>query len=347
MYDEIKNHFAELEKKLTETNIINNAQKLAEILKEHSSHKHVIELIKKSEELVKNIEQNKDIVENESDEEFKEIAAEELIKLEKEYAVIKKEIDEELYPDDPNDKKNVIMEIRAGTGGDESALFAGDLFRMYSRFAEKNDWEIKILNSNTQGVGGFKELVYEIKGKNAYKNLKFEGGTHRVQRIPETEKSGRIHTSTSTVVVLPEADVMEIEIKESDLRIDTYSASGPGGQSVNTSNSAVRLTHIPTGIIAQCQDEKSQQQNKERSMQILRARVLADAEKKKTDKESEARKNQVGSGDRSEKIRTYNFPQDRVTDHRIKKSWNSLGLIMNGNLEDVIKSLQDYAKKQD
>lgn len=345
MYEEIKQKFQELETKLSDPKITGNPQELAKISQEHSFYKKVMDLISKQEELVKNIRENEEIVEKESDKEMVGMAEEELEVLKKEKEKLEQEIEEELYPDDPNDQKNVIMEIRAGTGGEESALFAGDLFRMYSRFAENQNWKLEILSSHSPDIGGYKEIIFMIKGEAVYKSLKFEAGTHRVQRIPETEKSGRIHTSAATVAVLPEVEEVEIDIQENDLRVDTFSASGPGGQSVNTSNSAVRITHIPTGIIAQCQDEKSQQQNKLKALQILRARLLSQIEEEKAQNETEERKVQVGTGDRSEKIRTYNFPQDRVTDHRIKKSWNNLTQILDGNLEDIIETLQKENKE--
>jgi peptide chain release factor 1 len=298
------------------------------------------------EKIADNIRQNKDVLENENDEELKEMAQAELPELEKRFTTLENEIESELHPADPNDKKDAIVEIRAGTGGDESALFAADLFRMYARYAEKKGWKTEIYDSSQIGIGGFKEIIFGVSGKNVYGSLKYEGGTHRVQRVPETEKAGRVHTSAATVAVMPEAEDIDIQINLNDLRIDTYAASGPGGQKVNTTNSAVRIIHLPTNTMVQCQDQKSQHQNREKAMQILRSRVLAKLEDEKLSKEAADRKQQIGSGDRSEKIRTYNYPQDRITDHRIKKNWSNMNTILEGDLDMIISALKEAEKEK-
>jgi len=345
MYEKIKQQFSDLEKKMAEPEIINNPESLKKISREYSDLKEIIELILKLEKNEKDIKDNEEIVEKEEGD-LKEMAREELEKLIKESEKLKTDIEDALHPADPNDKKNCLVEIRAGTGGDESALFAAELFRMYARFAENQGWKVEILDSNRTGIGGFKEIIFAVKGQGAYGLLKYEAGTHRVQRVPETEKQGRIHTSTATVVVLPEAEEVDIEIKPADIRIDTFCSSGPGGQSVNTTYSAIRILHLPTGLIVSCQDQKSQHQNKEKALQVLRSRLLARQEEEQMAANSSARKDQIGAGDRSDKIRTYNFPQDRMTDHRVGQSWHNLNGIMDGDLEEVVKTIKKASRSE-
>jgi len=338
MYKDLKQKFADLEKQLQDPKVINEQKKLKKVAAEHSELIVVIEKINELEILQKQLAETQNFASLQPD--LKNLAVEEITELEPKIAKLEQEIKQELKPKDPRDKKNVIMEIRAGTGGEEAALFAGSLFRMYSRFAENQEWKVNILSSNASDLGGFKEIIFEIKGKNVFQNLKYESGTHRVQRVPETEKSGRLHTSAATVAVLPEAEEIDLQIDPKDLRIDTFCAGGKGGQGVNTTYSAVRITHLPTNVVVSCQDERSQAQNKEKAMRVLRSRVLEQQESEHHKEIGEARKSQIGTGDRSEKIRTYNYPQDRVTDHRLNKNWSKLPEILDGKIGPIIETLK-------
>jgi peptide chain release factor 1 len=336
--EEVEQRLDELDRMLGDPEIVKDKKRLHKIAKEHADLKKVMDLHRKLKRLEAEIEENRHLL-SEKDEEIKELAKEEINYLTQERERVERELKTSLAPKDPNDEKNILLEIRAGTGGDEAGLFAADMFRMYAKFAEMSGWKVDILSRNFTGVGGLKEIIALIEGDKVYSKLKFESGVHRVQRIPETESQGRIHTSTVTVAVLPEAEEIEVEIDPDDLRIDVFRSSGPGGQSVNTTDSAVRISHIPTGLVVTCQDEKSQHKNKAKAMKVLRAKVLDTLERKQQREMSAKRRNLVGSGDRSERIRTYNFPQGRVTDHRVGLTLYKLAEILEGHIQEVIGSL--------
>ncbi|MBE5927827.1 MAG: peptide chain release factor 1 [Lachnospiraceae bacterium] len=332
-------HYEELLNELSDQDVLNDQNRYRKLMKEQTDLMPLVEKYKEYKEVKAGIEDSLLILEEEKDEDMRELAKEELNECRSRIDGIEHDLKILLLPKDPNDSKNVIVEIRGGAGGDEAALFAADLFRMYVRYAERSNWKIDMMNSNENGLGGFKEVVFMIEGDGAYSKLKYESGVHRVQRIPVTESGGRIHTSTATVAIMPEAEEVDVQIDMNDCRFDVFRASGNGGQCVNTTDSAVRLTHIPTGIVISCQDEKSQLKNKDKALKVLRSRLYELELSKAHDAEAEARRSQVGTGDRSEKIRTYNYPQSRVTDHRIKLTSHRLSEIMDGDLTEVIDSL--------
>jgi len=335
---EVEKRYQELETALSRSDVVQNLKEYARLAKERSSLEEVVACFRDWRKTAEEIENNKSLLDD-SDPAVRELAHEEQDNLRKKHAHLETELRRLLIPKDPLDEKNVLLEIRAGTGGEEASLFAANLFRMYTRYAENHGWRMEVMSSSPTGLGGFKEIISLIEGKGAYSRLKFEGGVHRVQRVPETEASGRIHTSAVTVAVLPEADDVDVHIDEKELRIDVFRSSGPGGQSVNTTDSAVRITHLPTGLVVSCQDEKSQHKNKAKGLKILRARLLERAREEQQAAISASRRSMVGSGDRSERIRTYNFPQSRLTDHRINLTVHTLDRILDGELDSVMDAL--------
>lgn len=342
MFDRLEDlvvRFQEIMEELNDPSVVNDQERFRKLMKEQNDLAPIVEAYKEYKACKQSVEDSLTMLEEESDEEMRELAKEELNDSKARIEELEQEMKILLLPKDPNDDKNVIVEIRAGAGGDEAALFAAEIYRVYVRFAERNRWKVEMMSLNENGLGGFKEAVFMISGQGAYSKLKYESGVHRVQRVPETESGGRIHTSTITVAIMPEAEEVDVELDMNDCKFDVFRASGNGGQCVNTTDSAVRLTHIPTGIVISCQDEKSQLKNKDKALKVLRARLYELELAKQHDAEAEARKSQVGTGDRSEKIRTYNFPQGRVTDHRIKLTLHRLDAVMDGDLFEIIDSL--------
>lgn len=336
----LEDRYNKLNELLSDPEVVSDPNKLRDYGKEQSDLEEVVMAYREYKDLSSQLSDAKEMLNDDDlDSEMEEMVKTEIADLEEQLEALEEKMKVLLLPKDPNDGKNVIMEIRGAAGGDEAALFAGDLYRMYSRYAEDRGWKTEVMEAHTTGVGGYKEIIFMISGKDVYSRLKYENGAHRVQRVPETESGGRIHTSTATVAVLPEAEEVEVEINEKDIRVDTFASSGPGGQSVNTTMSAVRLTHIPTGIVVSIQDEKSQIKNKEKAMKVLRARIYDKYQQEAQAEYDESRKSAVGTGDRSERIRTYNFPQNRVTDHRIGLTIQKLDQILDGELDDFIEAL--------
>ncbi len=336
----IKERFDQINQQLSDPEFLNDKDKIVSLSRERSDLEEIIQAYEKYSDVLKNIEGNKEIIESDSDDELTLIAEEELEQLEEEKTRLEDDIKILLLPKDPNDDKNVIMEIRAGTGGEEAALFAQDLFRMYTRYAEIKGWSVELIDLNETGLGGTKEVVFSLNGQDVFSELKFESGVHRVQRVPATEASGRVHTSAASVAVLPEVEDVQVDINPNDLKIDVYRSGGAGGQNVNKVETAVRITHLPTGLVVQCQDERSQLKNRQKAMKVLRARLFDQKMKEQSAEISAQRKLMVRSGDRSDKIRTYNFPQNRVTDHRIGLTLYNLSNIMEGDLAELIEQLQ-------
>jgi peptide chain release factor 1 len=341
----VEERFNEVEKHLSDPKIVNDRNAYQTYVREHAELNKLVTVYRQYKQMLHDLDESHDLLKD-ADPDIKDLARDEIATLNRKKENLETELKKLLVPKDPNDEKNVIVEIRAGTGGEEAGLFAGDLYRMYSRYAESRNWIIDVITHHPTGVGGFKEIIAMIQGKGAYSVFKYESGTHRVQRVPATEAQGRIHTSAVTVAVLPEAEEVDVEIDSSELKIDVYRATGPGGQSVNTTDSAVRITHLPSGLVVTCQDEKSQLKNKFKAMKVLRARLLDQMITEQNEKRSEERKSQVGTGDRSGRIRTYNYPQGRVTDHRIGLTLYKLEHILQGNIDELIDNLSTYYQAQ-
>ncbi|MBQ9768275.1 MAG: peptide chain release factor 1 [Lachnospiraceae bacterium] len=342
MFDKLEDllqRYEELQNELSDPSVVNDQARFRKLMKEQNDLADIVAEYKRYKQTKQDIEDSLAMLDEESDEEMREMAKEELAEAKERLEECEQNLKILLIPKDPNDEKNVIVEIRAGAGGDEAALFAAELYRMYAKYAETFRWKIDLMNVNENGIGGFKEAVFMVNGQGAYSKLKYESGVHRVQRVPVTESGGRIHTSTATVAIMPEAEEVDVELNMNDCKFDVFRASGNGGQCVNTTDSAVRLTHIPTGIVISCQDEKSQLKNRDKALKVLRAKLYELELEKAHDAEAEARRSQVGTGDRSEKIRTYNFPDGRVTDHRIKLTTHRLNEILNGDLTEVVDAL--------
>ncbi|HAM2127874.1 peptide chain release factor 1 [Listeria monocytogenes] len=342
MYDRlqaVEDRYDELNELLSDPDVVSDPKRLRDLSKEQSGITATVETYREYKNVNEQINETKELLGEKLDDEMREMAKEEFAELQKEKADLEERLKLLLVPKDPNDDKNVILEIRGAAGGDEAALFAGDLFRMYSKYAESRGWKVEIMDANPTGIGGYKEIIAMMNGNDAFSRMKYENGAHRVQRVPETESGGRIHTSTATVAILPEAEEVEIELHDKDIRTDTFASTGAGGQSVNTTMSAVRLTHIPTGIVVSMQDERSQLKNKDKAMKVLRARVYDKFEREAREEYDANRKSAVGKGDRSERIRTYNYPQNRVTDHRIGLTIQKLDQIMEGKLDEIIDAL--------
>lgn len=344
---DIREKYRQLTQSLSDPALITNPQKIKKIAKERAELEPVVKKYEVYEKIIKGIRDSEEILaDSNAEPELKELAQEELKELQAKEGKIKEELRVLLLPKDPNDARDVIMEIRAGAGGDEASLFAQDLFRMYSRFSEQMGWKPEIMNTSLSPIGGYKEIIFSIHGDRVYSRLKYESGVHRVQRVPQTEASGRIHTSTVTVAVLPEADEVDVAIDPKDLRIEAFGASGPGGQSVNRNYSAIRVTHKPSGMVVSCQDEKSQHRNKDKALRILRSRLLNAAQREQHEQIAQKRKSQVGTGERSEKIRTYNFPQSRVTDHRLNLTLHRLETVLDGDLGEIVDALTVHFQAQ-